>query len=84
MMQSRGLLVGAGTLPWTDRQTNTETQRAKISVSSGSVSSLPDIYDAEPDALRQAQALPFGAPVELEMSTNRYRQLVVKSVRKAG
>lgn len=83
-METRGVLVGAGAQPWEDRKTGQVADRPKISVSSGVVTALPKLYDAEDSALREAQALPFGIEVIVALDTNRYNQVVVKSVRKAG
>lgn len=84
MMQMRGVLVGAGQVEWENRQTGEMQSRPKVSVSAGVVTALPEIYDVEPEALKQAQALPFGCSVEVDLDTNRYRQVVVKAIRKAA
>ena len=84
MMETRGVLVGAGAQPCEDRKSGQIVDRPKISLSGGVVTQLPKMYPAEESAMRDAQGLPFGIEVILSLETDRYNQVVVKSVRKAG
>lgn len=82
-MQSKGVLIGAGYMDWTDRGTGETVQRPKVALSGGVVTALPDLYDAEPDALKAAQGLPFGVAVVADFAKNRFNQLILKSIRTA-